>query len=167
MENAQHYQRVDVDYEFDPVISPDAFDLHYNVLYDRYVKKAVAGDESDFNLGGVQLHRAFFEGLRAPRSPNLPQGESAVLIETEFGSFQNFREDFHEACQAVQGSAWVYLSRGGSIKTIPNHKPARDIALIIDLWEHAYMEDYGADRDAYVKNWWRIIDWDVVNVRIG
>lgn len=167
LENAERYQQVPVTHSFDPVMSQDTFDLHYKKLYAGYVQRAVEGDHSDFTVGGVKLHDAYFEQLQPPRSNNRPHGESLHLITEQFGSYGEFQQQFEEAAVATQGSAWVYLSRQGTIKTIKNHRPVSDIALILDMWEHAYIMDFGSDKKRYVDNFWKIIDWSVVNIRLG
>lgn len=166
MEDAEKFQQISVDYDFDPVLSERTFDLHFGKLYAGYVKKAVAGDHSDFNLGGVELHAAYFGQMQPPKSPNNPHGESAVLIIEHFGDFKSFKEEFTDVAVSQQGSSWVYLSKSGKIKTIKNHKPASDIALILDMWEHAFVLDYGSDKKKYVDNFWKIIDWRIVNARL-
>ena len=67
---------------------------------------------------------------------------------------------------AIQGSGWIYMSRSGDIKTIRNHAIRRDIVLLIDWWEHAWALDYQAAKDKYLKNIWRIIDWQKVEARL-
>ncbi len=163
----QKFEVADVEFEHDPVISKETFDLHYGTLYHNYVKKASAGDQSEFILGGVKLHQLYFTGIQAPKTNNKPHGESLRLITEEFGNFGEFKKQFTEICVNTQGSMWVYLSKNGQIKTIKNHKPVNDIALIVDMWEHAYICDYGADKKNYVDNHWKIIDWEVVNIRLG
>jgi len=66
----------------------------------------------------------------------------------------------------VQGSGWIYLSKTGQIKTIRNHAVRSDIALLIDMWEHAYQNDYGSNKKKYLDSIWRIIDWSAVNRRL-
>jgi Fe-Mn family superoxide dismutase len=66
----------------------------------------------------------------------------------------------------IQGSGWIYLSTSGAIKTIKNHEVKKDTALLIDWWEHAWALDYQADKQKYLKNIWRIINWEVVNSRL-
>lgn len=163
----QQYRIADVEFQYAPVMSKDTFDLHYGKLYKNYVKKASSGDDSEFILGGVKLHDLYFTGIQPPKSNNKPHGESLRLITEEFGSYTDFKSAFTEVCLSTQGSMWVYLSKNGQIKTIQNHKPVKDVALIIDMWEHAYICDYGADKQNYVNNYWKIIDWEVVNIRLG
>lgn len=164
---SQQFQVQDVDFQYAPIMSKETFDLHYGTLYKNYVKKASAGDDSDFILGGVKLHDLYFTGLQSPTSNNKPQGQILQLIIEKFGSYSDFKQAFTEVCLDTQGSMWVYLSKSGVIKTIKDHKPVKDIALIIDMWEHAYICDYGADKKNYVNNFWKIVNWEVVNIRLG
>ena len=66
----------------------------------------------------------------------------------------------------IQGSGWVYLSTSGDIKTIANHAVRTDICCLVDWWEHAWALDYQADKEAYLNNMWKIINWDVCNERL-
>ena len=59
------------------------------------------------------------------------------------------------------------MSTSGEIKTIPNHAIRKDIALLVDWWEHAWALDYQQDKSKYLDNIWKIINWDVVNDRIN
>ena len=47
------------------------------------------------------------------------------------------------------------------------HKVVKNIALLVDWWEHAWALDYQADKAKYLINTWKIINWDVVNDRIN
>lgn len=166
IESAEKFERVPVAFEFDPAMSLQTFQVHYGELYKRYVERAQAGETSDFVLGGEQLHRIFFHMLQAPTTNNKPHGASLALILENWPTWQEFQAEFTGACMAVEGSAWVYLSTAGTIKTIKNHKPANNIALIIDMWEHAYVIDYGSNRSEYIKSFWKMINWSVVNIRL-
>jgi superoxide dismutase len=59
------------------------------------------------------------------------------------------------------------LSTSGEIKTIRNHAVRTDIALLIDWWEHAWALDYQSEKEKYLDNIWRIVNWEVINERIG
>ena len=67
----------------------------------------------------------------------------------------------------IQGSGWIYLDTNGNIKTIQNHKVVDNVAMIVDWWEHAWALDYQHDKTKYLKNIWKIINWDIVNERIN
>ncbi len=121
---------------------------------------------ADFNRAGSFLHNKFFPQLRAPKTANRPRGAVLALIEEKFKTFEDFREQFKETAMKIQGSGWVYLSTGGDIKTIANHAVRTDICVLVDWWEHAWALDYQSDKEAYLNNIWKVIDWDVCNERL-
>lgn len=150
-----------------PVISQSTIKNHYGKLARGYVDRYNKGEgDSTFNEAGAYLHNIFFPQLRAPRNNNIPTGASLALINRNFGNYKDFQESFEEEAMKLQGSNWIYLSKSGKIKTIHNHAIRTDIALLIDWWEHAYVPDYGSDKKKYLKNMWRIINWEDVNKRI-
>lgn len=150
-----------------PVMSKSTLENHYGKLARGYVDRYNRNEgDAAFNEAGAYLHNIFFPQLRAPKNANSPYGASLALINQHFGSFADFKKDFEEAAMKLQGSNWIYLSRSGQIKTIKNHAIRTDIALLVDWWEHAFIQDYGADKKRYLKNFWRIINWEYVNRRI-
>ena len=150
-----------------PVMSKDTIDYHYDHLAKGYAKRYNAGEgNADFNRAGSYLHNKFFPQLRPPRASNRPKGAVAELIETNFKTFEDFKEQFKERAMKIQGSGWVYLSTGGEIKTIANHAVRTDICVLVDWWEHAWALDYQADKERYLDNIWKIIDWDICNARL-
>jgi Fe-Mn family superoxide dismutase len=151
----------------DPVLSKDSINYHYEHLAKGYAKRYNAGEgNADFNRAGSFLHNKFFPQLRPPKGRNLPRGAVLALIEDKFKDFEGFKEAFKEAAMKIQGSGWVYLSTGGDIKTIPNHQVRTDICVLVDWWEHAFALDYKWDKEKYLDNIWKIIDWDVCNERL-
>ena len=150
-----------------PVMSKATIDYHYGELakgyVDRYNKKE--GDDT-FNEAGAYLHNIFFPQLMSPKQNNQPRGVSQALINRKHGSFKDFKEKVQKEAMKLQGSGWIYMSRSGDIKTIRNHQKRSDIALLIDLWEHAWAKDFGSDKKRYLNNLWRCINWDKVNIRI-
>ena len=151
----------------DPVLSKESINYHYEHLARGYAKRYNAGEgNADFNRAGSFLHNKFFPQLRPPKGRNLPKGAVLALIEQKFKDFDGFKAAFKEAAMKIQGSGWVYLSTGGDIKTIPNHQVRTDICVLVDWWEHVWALDYQADKERYLNNIWRIIDWDVCNQRL-
>lgn len=150
-----------------PVMSESTLDYHYGKLAAGYVKRYNAGEgDAKFNEAGAYLHNIFFPQLQAPKGGNKPHGASKELIDAKFKSFDNFKEQFAKVAMGIQGSGWVYLSRSGEIKTIANHVIKKDIALLVDWWEHAWALDYQSDKTKYLDNIWRVINWDTVNSRL-
>jgi superoxide dismutase, Fe-Mn family len=154
--------------DLEPVMSKETIAYHYDNLAKGYAKRYNADQgNKDFNRAGSFLHNMFFPQLQAPKSPNRPRGSSLQLIEQKYQDFDAFKDAVKEAAMKIQGSGWVYMSTTGDIKTIRNHSVRTDIALLIDWWEHAWALDYQSDKEAYLNNIWRIINWNIVNERIG
>ena len=150
-----------------PVMSAETINYHYEHLARGYAQRYNSGEgNADFNRAGSFLHNKFFTQLRAPRAANRPKGAVLALIEQNFKTWEDFKEKFREAAMKIQGSGWVYLSTSGEIKTIANHAVRTDICVLVDWWEHAWALDYQSDKEKYLDNIWKIIDWDVCNERL-
>jgi Fe-Mn family superoxide dismutase len=153
--------------DLEPVMSKDTINYHYEHLAKGYAKRYNAGEgNADFNRAGSFLHNKFFPQLRAPKGANRPKGAVLELIESKFKTYEDFQEAIKQEAMKIQGSGWIYLSTGGEIKTIKNHAVRTDIALILDMWEHAFSLQYKWDKEAYIDNFWKIVNWDVVNERL-
>jgi len=153
--------------DLEPVLSKESLEYHYGHLAKGYAKRYNAGEgNADFNRAGSFLHNKFFPQLRAPKATNRPRGAVLALIEEKFKTWEDFKEQFKETAMKIQGSGWVYLSTGGDIKTIANHAVRTDICCLVDWWEHAWALDYQADKEGYLNNMWKIINWDVCNERL-
>lgn len=156
--------------QLSPVMSEQTLKYHYDGLASKYFDRYNAGEgDPDFNYGGAMLHNIFFANLAEPRAANKPDGTSQTVIDERYGSFDEFKKEFEKSAMGIQGSGWVYMDTSGEIKTIANHeyRDSMKIALLIDWWEHAWALDYQQDKAGYLKNIWRIVDWDVVNIRLG
>jgi Fe-Mn family superoxide dismutase len=152
--------------DLEPVLSENNLVYHFEHLAKNYAKRYNAGEgDADFNRAGSFLHNKLFSQFRSPKGANRPKGAIAQLIEHKFKTYEDFQAAFKEEAMKIQGSGWIYLSTSGEIKTIKNHAVRVDIALIIDWWEHA-MSDYLWNKEKYLDNMWKIIDWSVINERI-
>jgi Fe-Mn family superoxide dismutase len=153
--------------DLDPVMSEDTIKYHYSKLAAGYVSRYNNGvGDPDFNEAGAYLHNIFFPQLTPPKGSNKPSGKSQDLILKNFKSFESFKDKMKEEAMKIQGSGWIYLSKSGEIKVIKNHQIKKDILLLIDWWEHAWALDYQQDKEKYLNNIWKIIDWDIINNRI-
>jgi len=118
------------------------------------------------NGGGVYNHTLFFQGL-APMSEDVhrPEGNLLTAIETCFGSFYNFKNEFNQLAAGVFGSGWTALASdsGGnlSIQNLGNQDTLLgtdlEVVFLFDVWEHAYYLKYKNVRMDYLKNLWEII----------
>jgi Fe-Mn family superoxide dismutase len=155
--------------ELDPVMSEDTLKYHFDGLAAKYFERYNAGEgDPDFNYGGAMLHNIWFANLTPPRAANKPEGLSKSIIDAEYGNFDKFKAEVEKTAMGIQGSGWVYMDIEGKLNVIPNHeyKKSMKIALLIDWWEHAWALDYQQDKAKYLSNIWRIVDWDVVDIRL-
>lgn len=153
--------------DLDPVLSKDNITYHYEHLAKGYAKRYNAGEGNlDFNRAGSFLHNKFFPQLQAPKGANRPKGAVLELIETNFKTYEDFKDEFKKVAMAVQGSGWVYLSTQGTIKTIPNHQVRTDLAILLDMWEHSWALDYQWRKEDYIDGFWKIVNWDIINERL-
>jgi superoxide dismutase, Fe-Mn family len=156
--------------ELSPVMSENTLKYHYDGLAAKYSERYNAGEgDADFNYGGAVLHNIWFANLTPPRAANKPTGLSKSIIDQEYGDFDKFKAAVEKEFMAAQGSNWIYMDLDGKLHTIHNHeyKKTMKIALLIDGWEHAWALDYQQDKAKYLSNIWRIVNWDVVNIRLG
>ena len=98
----------------------------------------------------------------------MPSGDLAAAIKRDFGSVQNFQEEFNNAAGTVFGSGWAWLvsDSGGNLSVMQTrnqdcpltegYKPV----LCIDVWEHAYYLRYQSRRGDYIKSFWNVVNWD-------
>jgi len=154
--------------ELAPAISEDTLDYHYGKLAKAYVDRYNKGEgDSDFNEAGAFLHNILFPQYKPVDGANKPNGYALSFLLMHYASFEDFKEKFAKEAMGIQGSGWVYLARNGSIKTIKNHQIKSDIVLLIDWWEHAWALDYQSDKQRYLENQWKIINWDIINARLS
>jgi Fe-Mn family superoxide dismutase len=150
-----------------PVLSQANIDFHYGKLAKGYVDRYNKGEgDKTFNEAGAELHNIFFAQFRAPKNANAPHGKILDIINRQHKTWVDFKKHFKEEATKVQGSGWIYLTKSGTIKTIKNHQKRTDIALLVDMWEHSYQNDYHSDKGKYIDSLWRIIDWNAVNSRL-
>jgi len=154
--------------EVEPVLSQDTLDLHYDKLAKGYAERYNKGEgDKDFNYAGAFLHNTLFPQFREVRNNNKPNGPMLGFINKHFSSYDDMKSKFEEEAMKIQGSGWVYLAYDGHVKTIKNHEVRNDILLLVDWWEHAWILDYGSDKKKYLKEQWKIINWNVINTRWG
>lgn len=146
-----------------PSMSEATMDLHYSTLAKGYVTRFNKGEgDKDYNEAGAFLHNIFFSQFKDYEKSNKPDQANLDFIADHFGNLKNFQEQFKEEALKTQGSGWIYLSNSGKIKTIKNHEIKKDIKLLLDMWEHAYLLDYESKKDKYIDNFWKILDWSKI-----
>lgn len=122
------------------------------------------------NHGGGHYNHSLFWQWMSPEGGGEPKGELAAAIVARYGSFQAFVDEFTAKSLGVFGSGWSWLQPDMEIITTQNQDTpimqGLDAPLLgLDVWEHAYYLDYKNKRDDYVKAWWNVINWHVVEGR--
>ena len=118
------------------------------------------------------LHEVYFDGLGG--SGGDPSGPLAAALERDFGSLAAWREQFVAQGKALAGgSGWTLLAWSPRRERLLNlwaadhahlSADARPI-LALDMYEHAYHLDFGADANAYVEAFMRNLDWERIAAR--
>jgi Fe-Mn family superoxide dismutase len=125
------------------------------------------------NGGGHYNHSLFWESM-SPDGGGSPDGELGTAIDSAFGSFDDFKEQFEAAGVGQFGSGWAWLvldSGSLAITSTPNQDnpltAGKTPLLGNDVWEHAYYLKYQNARPAYLKAWWNTVDWTKVAERFS
>lgn len=123
------------------------------------------------NGGGHANHSLFWELLSADGGGK-PSGSLADAIDTKFGSFDSFKEEFAKAATTRFGSGWAWLIvKNGDLEvtSTPNQdSPIMDgntPLLGLDVWEHAYYLNYQNRRPDYIGAFWNVVNWNEVSKR--
>jgi Fe-Mn family superoxide dismutase len=126
------------------------------------------------NNGGGHLNHSLFWESMSPSGGGEPSGDLADAINSAFGSFDAFKEQFEAAGVNQFGSGWAWLVLDGgqlAVTSTPNQdnpvSQGKTPLLGNDVWEHAYYLKYQNRRPEYLKAWWNVVAWDKVAERFG
>jgi len=176
-----------------PGISERQLSEHHDVLYAGYVKKyneimeklksadlsAANGTYSElrelmvekaFALNGVKLHELYFANMTD--KPQEATGHIVELLSVQWGSFEAWQDEF--AALGLTSRGWVVLAYDYALGRFDNyifdaHNQGSivdtEIALVLDVYEHAYFLDYGTARKEYIAKFMVAIDWEEINKR--
>jgi Fe-Mn family superoxide dismutase len=127
------------------------------------------------NGGGHHNHSLFWEILNPAGKPGAaPVGNLASAINSTFGGFDKFKEQFAAAGATRFGSGWAWLVKRGQkleiISTANQDSPIMEGAFPVigcDVWEHAYYLKYQNRRPDYITAWWNVVNWKVADDRFN
>jgi len=167
----------------------DALLKNHFTLYDGYVKnvnklaaalaqflqegKTAAPEYAElkrrfgWEFGGMRLHECYFDNLTKNRTPLGPESKLGRALAMDFGSLELWEKDF-KAVGTMRGIGWVTLAfdaHGGRLFNVwTNEHDAGNLPgcfpiLVMDVFEHAFMLDYGLKRADYVAAFFGAVDW--------
>lgn len=174
----------------EPYISTTTMEYHYGKHHRAYIdnlNKLIKGTEFEnmsldkiikstvdkpaytaiFNNAAQAWNHEFFWKSMSPNGGGEPEGEMKQKIERDFGSYDNFYQEFKAAATGQFGSGWAWLAeKDGRLVVLKTANADTPLAhgmnplLTLDVWEHAYYLDYQNRRvdfaDAYLKH---LINW--------
>ncbi|WP_261129483.1 superoxide dismutase [Bacillus sp. Marseille-Q3570] len=188
-------------YEFnalEPHIDEETMKIHHGKHHNTYVTKLNAALEEHADLqdkginalvsnldavpenirtavrnnGGGHANHTMFWQMLSPNGGGAPKGEVADAINSKFGSFEKFQEEFAAAAAGRFGSGWAWLVVNNGeleVTSTPNQDtPLMDgktPVLGLDVWEHAYYLNYQNRRPDYISAFWNVVNWDEVEKR--
>lgn len=178
-----------------PVLSPRQVELHYTKHHKAYVDKLnsltkesgktieeiadaafKAGDSQKvlYNQAAQHFNHSFYWKCLTPNGKAMPKALEEALTST-FGSVDKFKAQFEAQCVGNFGSGWTWLVYdpatsklsiwNSSNAVMPQSHGLRPV-FTVDVWEHAYYKDFENRRPDYVKELWKIINWEFVDQQL-
>jgi Fe-Mn family superoxide dismutase len=113
-------------------------------------------------------NHTFYWNSLIPNGGGEPAGVLAEAINTTFGSFAKFKEDFTKCAVTTFGSGWAWLVKNtdGSLALVSTSNAGCPLTtgqiplLTCDVWEHAYYIDYRNARPTYLDAFWALVNWE-------
>ena len=122
-----------------------------------------------FEFNGMRLHEYYFDNLGGNASLDKSGRLSRKLVD-DFGSYKTWEEDF-KGTGKMRGIGWTILYQDNISGKLMNqwinehetgHLAGCMPLLVMDVFEHAFITDYGLKRPDYIEAFFKNIDWDVV-----
>lgn len=125
-----------------------------------------------WEFNGMRLHELYFENLGGTASLSQDSALYRKIVK-DFGSFENWKKDF-VATAKMRGIGWVVLYHDSVSDRLlnmwidehaVNHLSGAKPLLIIDVFEHAFLTDFGLNRAQYIDSFFNAVNWDIVAKR--
>ncbi|QQG39267.1 MAG: superoxide dismutase [Candidatus Woesearchaeota archaeon] len=126
-----------------------------------------------WEFNGMRLHEYYFSNMSKTKKTFNKNSKLAKALMQQFNTYENWESAF-KAVGAMRGIGWVILVYDPQGKKFFNlwvnehdlgHCAGTIPLLILDVFEHAYMIDYGLKKADYINAFFNSIDWDEVNKR--
>ena len=123
-----------------------------------------------YNLGGALNHKLYFYEI-SDKGNNIPYGEILKDINKYFGSYDNFKKEFIKKSLNLVGSGYTFLvmDESGKLQIINTSNEDTPYSygfipiIVLDLWEHSYYLKYTTNKEAYINNWFNLLDFKKIN----
>ncbi|MGB9736509.1 MAG: superoxide dismutase [bacterium] len=126
-----------------------------------------------WEFNGMRLHELYFDNLGGT-SPLDKNSKLAKKLTEAFGSVENWEKEFR-ATGAMRGIGWAILYQDNTNGSLINfwinehdtgHAAGCTPILVLDVFEHAFITDYGLKRADYIEAFFSNINWPVVESRL-
>lgn len=126
-----------------------------------------------FEFNGMRLHEYYFENL-AGKGALDKSGKLGKKLAEEFGSYEDWEKDFRGTA-SMRGIGWAILYQDNITGRLINqwinehetgHPAGCTPLLVLDVFEHAFMLDYGLKRGDYIEAFFNNINWSAVEARL-
>jgi Fe-Mn family superoxide dismutase len=126
-----------------------------------------------WEFNGMRLHECYFENLGG-KSPLNQGSKLAAKLQQEFGSYDEWQQDF-KATGAMRGIGWAILYQDQLTGRLTNvwinehdvgHPAVSLPILVLDVFEHAFLTDYGLKRADYISAFFKNIRWEAAEARL-
>jgi superoxide dismutase, Fe-Mn family len=126
-----------------------------------------------WEFNGMRLHEYYFENLGGKEGLNRA-GKLGKKLAEEFGSYENWEKDFR-GTGTMRGIGWTILYQDNLTGKLINqwinehdtgHPAGCTPILVLDVFEHAFMIDYGLKRADYIEAFFNNINWGVAEARL-
>lgn len=126
-----------------------------------------------WEFDGMRLHEFYFENLGGKAAID-KNGRLGKKLAEDFGSYEAWEKDFR-AVGAMRGIGWAALYQDSPNGKLFNfwinehdcgHPADCNLILIMDVFEHAFMLDYGTKRPGYIDAFFKNINWGSVEARL-
>lgn len=123
---------------------------------------------------GMRLHELYFGNMKKDGGAISEGSLKEKLIET-YGSLENWEKNF-KGIGMMRGIGWVVLAYDRQQDEVFSlwinehdlgHLAGAEVILIMDVFEHAYMTDYGIKKADYIETFFKSIDWEVAQHRFA
>lgn len=174
-------------------MSAETFSYHHGKHHNAYITKLnelIAGTPQEnasleeivknsegglFNQAAQHFNHSFFWNCLTPDTQDGPKGALGEAIAKNFGSLEEFKNEFSTKAATLFGSGWAWLVKKGDGSLAITQEPnagcplaSGDTPLLtLDVWEHAYYVDHRNARPKFIEGFWGMCNWSFAESNFG